>query len=260
MTMVQSMLLGAVQGLTEFLPVSSSGHLVLCETLLGVAPSLAFNLGLHLATLLALCVYFRRRIGRLALVCIRWLFRRSEPDDKGDLKVLAHILLATVCTVCLGLALRHRAETPSRLLLGAGLLATGALLLLSRFLRPRVSRELGVPTAIAAGLAQGLAVLPGLSRSGATISALLLGGVSGREAGEFSFILSIPAVLGAALLEAPRLANLGGAMGVPLLVGGGAALGCGLLALRLFMGLVQRNRLWLFAFYVIPLGLLLFPR
>lgn len=253
--------LGALQGLTEFLPVSSSGHIAIGTHYLGLREgSLAFIICLHLGTLLATVLLLHEDV--LALVKeagagLRDPMRfRATPEGR----TLVGIALATVVTGILGLALRSTAEafTEDLGLVGYGLLISAALLLASGVARGSAF-EISWPHAIVIGLAQGLAVLPGISRSGATIAVAMLLGARGDAAFRFSFLASLPAIAGAALVEAGGAEGLG-SLNPAAWVGGAVALVTGYVALVILRQIVLVGRMWVFAFYLIPLGLFLVTR
>ena len=216
MTWYEGVLLGVVQGATEFLPVSSSGHLVMGQTLLGVeAPGVELEIALHLATLLSVLIAYRGRIAELALGAVR--------GDRAQLGYLGLLALATVPTAVVGVALRDLLSTLFELpvVTGAALLCTGAVLWTARSaLRRTPEARVGVGAALLVGLAQATAIVPGISRSGMTTVAALWKGVSPGEAAAFSFLLSVPAVAGAAALE------LSGPLGELWRRGAGRAPGC----------------------------------
>ncbi len=268
MTYLQALTFGLLQGITEFLPVSSSGHLVLLRTLFRLrdVPRL-FDVILHGATLLVVFTVFRRRIGELLAALFRFLVRQGRPEDGPRLRLVGVILLATILTGVIGLSIKDIGAENHPKLVSAFFLVSAAFLVFSGR-RPTAGGESprgenrgeapgpGVKEAIVVGVAQGIGVLPGISRSGATISAALLTGMDRREAGEFSFLLSIPAVLGALILESRKLGELTAAVSPgPLAAGFAAAFITGFLALRLLLGLVRRGRLGWFALYLVPLGI-----
>jgi undecaprenyl-diphosphatase len=262
--------LGVIQGATEFLPVSSSGHLALATLLFepDTSPSLIreqplmLEILLHLATLLAVVLFYRRDIVGAVKGFFR-LFRfldkeglrqRIGTDDGARLAVA--IIVGTVPTALLGVLLSDAAEMISKapLYLGASFLCCAALLLSTRFL-PERNRPLTLTAALLIGIVQGLAVFPGISRSGATIAIGLFCGLRKEEAVRFSFLLSLPAILGAALLELDPTELAGAGHLSAYLIGCAVAFVVGLLALFLLVHLVKRGRLWLFAPYVAAAGL-----
>lgn len=251
----QALWLGVIQGLTEFLPVSSSGHLVLAQKLLGLQePELLFDVSVHVGTLLAVVIYFWPDLWSMA----RGLWARDQEGRQGR-RLLWLVVAGSVPTALLGLFLKDWFEAmfASTAAVGVALLITGGLLLATRWV-PRGDRGLertGTGRALLVGLAQGLAITPGISRSGSTISVGLMLGLERRLAAHFSFVLSVPAIMGALLLQllhldATRQVNL-----APLLVGAAASAVTGYLALRFLLRVVQRGKLHLFAPYCLLLGI-----
>lgn len=258
--------LGAVQGATEFLPVSSSGHLAVGQLLLGRAvtgnSSLLFEVLMHLATLLAVVVVYRRDVlgllrgvGRALVAVFRGGLGPLVRDD-AQANLALCVAAGTIPTGVLGLTLRGPAGVLAGSPEGLGLafLAVAALLLASRKW-PGGSRELDWKAALIIGLAQGIAVLPGVSRSGVTIATALALGLPRAEAARFSFLLAIPAILGAAALEFDCSAIPAGELALALSLSAATAFTVGLGALLLLVRLVQGGRLWLFAPYVAALGI-----
>ena len=248
--MIDYVVLGLVQGLTEFLPISSSGHLVLAERLLGFAPpGLIVEAALHLGTLASLLVVFRSDIIDL--------LRSFSPRGTIDLrKEIGYLILGTVPIVVAGLAMRGGADAWFRSLwvVGGGWLVTAGVLVVADR-RGRRSRA-ALPSAAGAvviGAAQALALAPGASRSGLSIGAGVLAGLRPERAARFSFLLAIPAVTGAAGLAIWDGLRAGrGPVGEELwgtLIGAAVAFGVGLAALRFLLAIVARGRLWPFAVY-----------
>lgn len=263
MSVVHSLLLGALQGLAEFLPISSSGHLLLARRFLNLAEiPILYDVLLHLSTLLVVISVFRRRIGAILASLGRWIRSRAQPADRENLRLILYIILATAVTAGVGLLLdRFEArllEQPKALPV---LFFVTALILIST-LAARGTRDyfqFGFFAALIVGLAQGIGVLPGISRSGITISAAVLCGLHREKAGEFSFLLSIPAVLGALILKLNEAQALWEQV-QPLALGVGAlaSFAFGLGSLLLLLRLVRRGRLAYFSLYLIPLSLVTF--
>ncbi len=266
--------LSVVQGLTEFLPISSSGHLALLELLWGVElPGLLFEVLVHLGTLIAVVWVFRARVAALLRAPLARGARgkregkeKEEGKEEENLRLLWLIAVGTAVTVALAFPLRGWIEQAfgSALAVGLALLATGGLLF-SAERRARCSpggRSLGELTvwdALLVGAMQGLATFPGISRSGFTIGMGLLLGLKREAAAEFSFILAIPAILGAALLKVGEAsAQPGVYKGLigPYLAGTALAMLTGVFAIRWLLRALQRGRLALFAYYCWGVGLL----
>lgn len=253
--------LGALQGLTEFLPVSSSGHVAIGAHFFNIgANPLAFVVLLHLGTLLATIIFLRQDIFNLAVEAGAALRDPSRLQTTPEGRTLTGIAIATVLTASLGWALGALAVTFSEdlKLVGYGFLISAACLLASGVARG-IDREVSWFQAIGVGIAQGVAVLPGISRSGATIATAMILGVEGDAAFRFSFLVSLPAIVGAAAYEAGGAEGLG-SLGLSAWVGGLTALVTGYVALVILRHVVLVGRMWTFAIYLIPLGLFLVTR
>lgn len=226
MTLIHAIILAIVQGLTEFLPVSSSGHLVLTQALLGLTGEhLLFDTVVHLGTLLAVLVFFARDLWALARGAVGELGRR---EYGRHLRFAVLVAWANLPIIVVGLLakdwLKATFEAPR---IAAGLLlVTGVLLLLTRRPRPATTTsmlELSFKWALIIGLVQCAALLPGISRSGVTICTALFLGVEHEAAGRFSFVMSIPAVTGAFVLNAFEQESLSAVLTAPNLVGFGVS-------------------------------------
>ena len=244
--------------MTEFLPISSSGHLVFFQSLFGLKePQLFFDVMLHLGTLLAVVVFFWEDIARMAQGSMSRL-KREKKDQQGG-KLLLLIVLATVPTGLMGIVFRDWFESffSEPKLVGVMLLVTGLVLWVTRYVREQHRGIEGMTwrDAILIGIAQGLAIIPGISRSGATISTGFVRGLDRSLAGRFSFLVSIPAILGATVLEFPKIETTG-AIWVTL-AGTAVAFSVGLLSLKLLMRIIQAGRLFNFSYYCWGMGLLM---
>lgn len=253
--LLPSLWLGVVQGLTEFLPVSSDGHLTLLQAVWGAGPNaLAMDVALHVGTLGSMVLFFRRDL----LALMRSLMDRG-PTTAVDRRQVLLILLATVVTGGIGLSLKPLVEErmASFGAAGAGFLLTTAVLLWGEKRGRAPSRGWTVADAplwhaLLLGAVQGAAVWPGLSRSASTISVALVLGWRWEAAGRFSFLAAMPAIAGATLLTARDIAVLPKG---PVLVGLFASFLVGTLALGLLMRFLAARRLWPFALYTFALGL-----
>jgi Uncharacterized bacitracin resistance protein len=258
MNIFQSVLLGAIQGFAEFLPISSSGHLAIASYFLGQsAVPLLFDILLHLATLGSVCLVFRKRIATLCCVLWRAVIRRPLDADADDRKVLVALVAATAMTGIIGFAIKDFAEALTPFWISCCLVVTGIVLFLSgRYQPKKVVAVPGLVQGLIIGSAQGIGVLPGISRSGSTIAASLFSGVDRRAAGEFSFLLSIPAIIAAFILELKDADTLSGTVSaVPLIAGMLTAFAVGYLSLKFLLGLINRGKLGWFAFYLVPAGI-----
>ncbi len=261
-SLTDAVLLGAIQGVTEFLPVSSSGHLRLAEVALSAhPPTILFDIALHVGTLVAVILFFRRDLMSILVGLGRaggqpW-YRRQSVRQVGLL------VLASVPTAVIGLALRPivTGEFPVGVI-GGLLLINGLILLFTRRCESQQAAgsdgaDWGISpgVALAVGLAQGLGVLPGISRSGITIATAMLLGVRGRPAAVFSFLLSIPSIVGAMILESGDASAYSADQLPVLFLAIFVALVVGLACLSLLMGLIRRSNFHHFAWYCFALGL-----
>lgn len=251
--------LGFIQGLTEFLPVSSSGHLALAQIFLGTEmPPLSYDLVLHVATMFATALFFLTDILELLG---GWLkgFVSPEARKSGGWSVGWAVLLGTMITGAIGFALKDFAETAmlNSLMVGLGLVVTGALLIMSHFLRVGFG-TIRLSDGLFVGIAQGLAVMPGVSRSGMTMIAGISTGLAREEAFRFSFLLSIPAILGAVILQAFDVGGWDAFMSTlpsGWYFGAAAAFFSGLAALVILRRLVIASKWWFFGIYCLLIGI-----
>ena len=261
MNNIETIFLGIVQGLTEFLPVSSSGHLVIFENLLGMKePEILLDASLHLGTLIAVCIYFRKDL--VNMVTELWSFVSPGSNKEGlkpNARLAMMVVLGTVPTAIIGLAFKDSIEKAfgSLFVVGIMLLITGVIVGITRFIPNAhcTATRVGPLIALAIGVAQGLAIMPGISRSGSTIVCALLLGLDRELAGRFSFLLAIPAILGAVVLQldADAIQRVGVA---PLILGLVSSGIIGFLALKLLMGIVKKGHFYYFAPYCWGVGLL----
>ena len=248
--------LGALQGVTEFLPVSSSGHIAIGALLFGIhdAP-LSLSIVLHAGTLLATLFLFRQDVGRLLYDFFTGIRhpRAWLASDSG--KMSAGVIVASIPTAIIGLLLKDSVEAWQSVpwIVGVCLLVSAVMVLTTR--RGGGDKAvLGLGPALLVGIAQGIAVLPGVSRSGTTIAVAMLLGLGGAAAFRFSFLLSLPAVLGAVLLELSKPGALASVDG-SVWIGGAVATVVGVISLVFLRRLVDQGHFWAFALYLVPLGL-----
>ncbi len=251
MTAAQAIVLGIVQGLGEFLPISSSGHLIVVPWLFGWPDhSLAFDVALHLGTLVAVLAAFAGDWWRLVTSFLRGGLR-GAPFAEPDARLLGLLALASIPGGVAGLLLEHKAETVFRApaLVAVTMAGMGAVLFFAdgRATGTRDAPSISVAHALLIGGAQALALIPGVSRSGATISAALLLGYRREEAARFSFLLATPITAGAVLLKVPELFHGGDTSGV--LLGVLAAAVFGLLSIRVLLAYVRTRDYRPFVYY-----------
>lgn len=270
MNYTEAIILGIIQGLTEFLPVSSSGHLVLLQRLFGLKEAeLFFDVCVHLGTLLAVLVVFRQEIINIIAAILR-LFSATAPpgpilqkiESDADLKMALLIIIGSIPTAILGFLFRGIADWlfASAFIAGLMLMVTGLLLWLTRWSATGFGQtgidRLTPRKALIIGIVQGLAIIPGISRSGSTISIGLLLGIRREMAARYSFLLSIPAIIGAGLLSLKEgLSGSGPTIHIALLGAFAAAL-VGYGALKSLLHVVKNGRLHWFAPYCWLVGII----
>ncbi len=262
MNIIETLFLGLVQGLTEFLPVSSSGHLVLFQNILNIKEEMVFfDVMVHFGTLLALLIFFRRDIaGLLQAVAGRDVV--SDDSWSGTAtdgrKFALWIIIGTLPAGIAFLLFKDQFEAAlgSASIAGVDLLITGVFLFLADRVKKtnRKAASLGLAGALIVGTAQAFAIMPGISRSGATICAALFLGVDRKEAARFSFILAVPVILAGSVFELTSMLSAGIENAVPVLAGAIMAFVSGLIALKWLISVLTRGRLTWFAIYCWALG------
>ena len=250
MTVWDAVVLGFIQGATEFLPVSSSGHLVMAQVLLAIdVPGVLFEVAVHLATLVSIVLVYRGRLVHLA--------RGAFEGDRDAYGYLGLLLVATLPAGLLGVfgwdAIEALFDNPY--VPGVAMLVTGTFLWSARAALPRArATRPGWGAALIIGVAQAVALVPGISRSGATVVAALWLGLEAREAAAFSFLMALPVIAGAAVLQASEVAG-GTALPPAVLLGGSlVAAVSGVLAIRTFVAVLGRRSFHLFAPYCWAVG------
>jgi undecaprenyl-diphosphatase len=270
MDVIQAIIMGAVQGLTEFLPISSSAHLVLVPWLMGVKSSLAFDTLLHLGSLVAVVGYFWKDILAMIKAFISSLLDIFRGNFKEGIKqdpfkrLTWLVVIGTIPAALMGVLFKNEFESlfSSVAAVGFFLLITGVILWGAEWIAKRNRgkegksiKDVTFTNSLVIGLFQGFAIAPGISRSGATISAGLFSGLERKLAAKYSFLLSIPAILGAALVQAKDI--VGFDSNLVVMIGGFlSAVIFGYLAVRFMMGYIQKHSLIVFAFYCWIVGAL----
>ena len=236
MTLIQGLILAIVQGLAEFLPISSKAHLNIAQHLLGLTPSLTFDIFLNTATLLSVLFYFRSQIP--------YFFKN-----------LKYIIVGTIPAIFFGFLLKHKIEIISTdiHLLFIFFLVTATFLLITKFLKPQ-DKKLTYKKALIIGLFQSLALIPGLSRSGCTIFGGLIVGLSALEAFNFSFSLFIPASIGALVLDLKNIGQMSG-FGLNYFISFAVSAIVGYIAIVFLKKVLTGHKLWYFSFYLFVLAL-----
>lgn len=263
MTIFEALWLGILQGLTEFLPVSSSGHLVIAQAVAGIKnQGMAFEIYVHFGTLLSILVIFRNDLSEMLASFFRKLKSPGSiisgyKDDK-DYRLLILLLLATIPAGVIGLLFKDffEAAFSDVNFVGFALILTGIILFVSKFAVNR-NKDVDGKRALIIGFAQAIAIFPGISRSGTSISAAMLTGVSGEKAARFSFLLAIPAIAGATLLQLLDVASSGPGNISYTIAGVGivSSFITGTIAISLLMGVMRKGKMHYFAGYCIVVGL-----
>ena len=264
MDIIQAIILGVIQGLTEFLPVSSSAHLVFITDILGLQQNVAFDTLLHLGTLVAVVGYFWRDIVEIItsfISSIMDIFRGKFKEglkEKPFKKLTWLLVVGTIPAGLMGILLQKQFEAlfNSVIYVGFFLIITGLLLWGAERVKPgeKDVEDISFKNALVIGIAQGIAIAPGISRSGATISAGLFSGLNRELAARFSFLLSIPAILGAALVQAKDITSFDASTAV-LIAGFLSALIFGYLAIKLLLKIIKERTLMIFAYYCWIVGI-----
>lgn len=264
---LSAIILGAVQGISEFLPISSSGHLVLVPALLSIETGLAFDTILHIGTLVAIFTFFWKDIINLIKGFILSIIDLTEGVDifKRELHRVPEkrfawlIIVGTIPTGIMGILLKDAIETIFRgtLFVGIFLLVTAAVLYYSeRHSSGQITqKDMSFKQALIVGICQGLAVFPGISRSGSTIASGLCLGLNREYAARYSFLLSIPAVIGAGLIQIKDIATLDASVSV-LLAGFISSVIFGYLSIKLLMKMIKGWSLDIFAYYCTIIGII----
>ncbi len=271
MDWLQALLMGIFQGLTEYLPVSSSGHLAIAGNLLGIEDPdkiMMFTVAVHVATVLSTLVILYKEI----IWIVKGLFRKSSPQTASPYGIrslnmeqnyVLNIIISMIPVGIVGLFFKDFVEEQfdSLMVVGICLLVTALLLSFSYFAKPREKEHISMKDAFIIGIAQALAVLPGLSRSGSTIGTGLLLGDKKESLAQFSFLMVIPPILGEALLNVKKMAEIGieqamnGISTSSLIVGFIAAFVVGCIACKWMINLVKRGKMIYFAVYCAVVGI-----
>lgn len=266
MSIFDAILLGILQGLTEFLPVSSSGHLILVEELLHVSHDydIAFEVFVHFGTLLSVVLMFWKEIKSIVFSFVGGILKPSsikhlfKNDDYFRLAVF--IIIGCIPAGLVGVLFEHQIEflfTDPKFV-SVMLLITGLILFLTKFAKPKDDSKVGLLSTIIIGIAQAVAIIPGISRSGITISSALFSGVSRQNSAKFSFLLALPVIFGATILKTKELfgSPMNSTRLIPLVVGTIVAAVFGYIAIRLVLSILQKRRFSWFAYYCFIVGIL----
>ncbi|MBF0550222.1 MAG: undecaprenyl-diphosphate phosphatase [Deltaproteobacteria bacterium] len=264
--MFKAVILGIIQGITDFLPVSSSAHLLILQHFLGIAePDALVDVCLHLGTLTAVVAFYRRQVAGVVTEFwwMLWNVRQREElaaalNGRPALRAAILLIVGTIPTGIIGVTLKYQFEALFSSLLGVGLalIITGLILLGTCRVSDSSRRmhRMGILDAVIIGMIQGFAVMPGISRSGSTIAAALYLGLNRRVAATFSFLLCIPSILGASILKLHESHLTTLSLG-PILAGTLVAALVGYQTIKLLVKIIDQGRFWLFAPYCVLMGL-----
>jgi len=247
MDIFQAIILGVVQGITEWLPISSKSHLIIIQQLFGLVQPAIFDLILHIGSLIVVLFVFWKDIWKL----IKGVFT----GDKKSLKYFLYLIIASIPVAIIGFVFKTQIEAAlsNMYILGFGFLFTALILFCSKFTFVK-KKSLNVWNSLIIGISQVLSVLPGISRSGTTISTGMILGVEKKEVAKFSFLMFIPAILGATLLE---IGSINTITNIPaMIIGTIFAMITGYVAIKVLMNIIEKNKFWYFSIYCFILGII----
>jgi len=266
MSFIDALILGLIQGLTEFLPVSSSGHLVLGQQVLGIllTDNITFEVFVHFGTLFSILAIFWRDVWQIFSSLFQAVKRPKDipllMKENEHFKLAVLILVGSIPAAVIGLSFKPYVERAFADvgLVGVMLMITGLVLFLTRLAKPKPDKMVGWGTAIIIGFAQALAIMPGISRAGMTISAGLFAGVAREQAARYSFLLALPAIFGATLLESFEITGqpMETEFIMALVIGTVAAFFAGYVAIKTIFVVLKRDKFSYFSFYCLTIGLI----
>ena len=252
MNWLQALILGIIQGLTEFLPISSSGHLVLAEHLIGLdTPGILLEVVLHMGTLMAILIYYYDDIKQLL---------QSVLKDNNSARIyVIYLILSTIPVVCVGLLFKNIIETTFTVsTVKWMLMITGLVVGSTYFFQGRSKKELALVTVLCIGFAQVFALLPGISRSGFTISVALIMGIQRDKAAKFAFLMAIPVLLGAGLLQFFTIDSQANISLFPLIIGFISSAFTGYMVINWLLAVISWGKFYYFSIYCFIVSLLAF--
>ncbi len=260
MTFWDSIILGLIQGLTEFLPVSSSGHLVYGERLLKISKGdVVFEVMVHVGTLVAVLFFFRKRIAAIILAILSIWKRDKTPEQLENLKLAWYLILGTIPAVIFGFLFKDFLEKSFNSIRWTSIefIINGVILIATIWAVDR-SRRINNWNTLFMGTAQAIAIIPAISRSGSTIAAGMFSGISKEKVAEFSFLLSIPAIGGAAILEIPEFLKVSSSVSTMhiYLLGTLISAVVGYLSIAFLISVIKKGKFFYFGLYCLALGIL----
>ena len=264
MSLLNAVLLAILQGFTEFLPVSSSGHLVLAQELLHLhgLQLIAFDVFVHFGTLISVVFVFWHDILEMMRSFIKAFASmklKQEYENAEHFRLGVAIIIGSIPAGVIGILYRHQIEAAftDPKLVAMNLVITGLILFLTRLTKPVEGKKVGLVSALIIGIAQAVAILPGISRSGSTMSTALYLKTSPAQAARFSFLLSVPVIAGASLLEGYKIFKHGNDLGImPLLVGTVVSAIAGYFSIKVLLKIMEKGKFSWFSFYCLTIGIL----
>ena len=258
MSFLQGFILSCLQGVAEFLPISSSGHLLIVRNFMDLQDiPVLYDIILHLATVIVILFVFRKKIWSLIKVLFELKKLKTDEDVKNRFNVVLFILISTFITAVIGVLFKNMEITEPKVAYSM-FIVTGLILFIGKFISGKVSfYKMGLKNSLIVGLAQGIGVLPGISRSGITITSGIFSGLSRDAAAEFSFIVAIPAILGAVVLDLNDAGELLSIVSINVIVFSFVVtMIVGYFSLKLLQKMLNSGKFHYFSFYLIPLGIL----
>jgi len=248
MDLIYAFLLGVIQGITEWLPISSSGHLAIFQLFFNIKTNVFFDIMLHIGTLIAVIAVFWKKIIKLTKAFFTFKFKTKNE------KMSLFLIIASIPTALIGFSFQKLFESffLNSFVIGFAFILTGALLFLTKFAESK--KKMSWLDSIVIGIAQGIAIIPGISRSGSTISTAMLLGIDKNEAAEFSFLLFIPAIIGAFIFKAKQVGLF---FSIDIIVGIFTSAVVGFLTIKYLIDLIKRGKFYYFSYYCLALGLFL---
>lgn len=258
MSYLQAFILSVIQGIAEFLPISSSGHLLVVRNFMDLQEApVIYDILLHFATLIVIVIVYHKRIWSLIKVLFQVKEYKSDNDVKANINVILFMILTTFITAVMGIVIDSFGISNPKVAY-ALFIVTGIILFMGRLTKgERTLEKSCLKDSILIGLSQGIGVLPGISRSGITITTGVFSGLSRKAASEYSFIIAIPAILGAVVLKIGDAEDLLSVVSLPVVIFSMiVTMVVGYISLKLLLKLINSGKFHYFSFYLIPLGIL----
>lgn len=257
---IKYIILGIIQGIAEILPISSSGHLIIISSILGIEEnSITFDIFLHVASLIAVIFFLRKQILKILNGTYKYIFKKDK-DYKYSFTYFMYLLVSTIITAGIGIFLNDYMDQIQKPLIVAFFLFLNGVILMfaDKMVCERDITDMSLENAVVIGLSQGIGLFPGISRSGITMSGAVFQKFNKEEAVEYSFLLFIPATIGATLLNIKDITSVDSSLGIGYLLGFVFALVFTYLSLRFFLKMVRKQKLKYFAYYCFVIAIITF--